>query len=359
VLRREFWILLQGTMLQSSGEVSMELQTFFDRFNLNADAQGILANLSPEIQTKVISDFRPRDETRDCSNLVMKFAMSLSGKGKGKGGGGFAAQHVAPFVKPSVTVPASAPAGMMEEDPEDSIPVPTEDIEAYVMQWALGEEAQSAFLSLPPSKQRKVMNEFNPRDTSSDVNRIFVKFVSGISMRAGKGGGMRLGIQQPQMPATAQMNASAEVFILQWSLNEEAAAFFRQQAPDIQQKIVTEFAPRDTSSDVSNLFFKFAQGIISKSRASPGGFAGAPAATAQFRPSNPAASEQEKFCVKWNFTPEAVFKLLSLPAETQERVIRDFNPRQTTSDVTNLFMKFADGVNGKSAGKGRPSPYGF
>jgi len=350
-------------MFQSSGGLTMELQAFFDRWNLNADAQGILTNLSPEAQLKVISEFRPRDESRDCSNLVMKFAMGVSGKGKGKGGGGFAApQQVAPLWKTSA--PASAPAGMMEEDPEDSVPLPTEDFEAYALQWALGEEAQAAFLSLPPSKQRKVMNEFSPRDTTSDVNRIFVKFVSGISMRAGKGGGMKVGVQQPRMPVTAQTNASAEEFILQWSLNEEAAAFFRQQSPDVQQKISTEFSPRDTSSDVSNLFFKFAQGIINSRRGSPGGLAGSPvAATAQFRPSfaNPAASEQEKFCVKWNFTPEAVFKLLSLPEETQEKVIRDFNPRDTTSDVTNLFMKFADGVSrgGKSGGKGRPSPYGF
>merc|ERR1712217_204326 len=50
-------------------------------------------------------------------------------------------------------------------------------------------------------------------------------------------------------------------FIAKWNLGEDAQAMLNEKTPDMQQKIMREFAPRDSSQDCNNIFMKFAQSV--------------------------------------------------------------------------------------------------
>merc|ERR1719476_7086 len=112
----------------------------------------------------------------------------------------------------------------------------------FIQRWALHPESQSVLLSLDPLKQLQVMSEFRPRDTSRDVNALFIKFAQGI---AEKGSGMNV----------------LTAFLSKWQLNTESQSILMAMDPEMQAKVMREFAPRDLSRDCNALFLKFASGV--------------------------------------------------------------------------------------------------
>merc|ERR1711915_131172 len=107
---------------------------------------------------------------------------------------------------------------------------------------------------------------------------------------------------------------------------------------------MAQFQPRDVSRDVSNMFCKFAQGVAeSQKRFTPEMPTSAPR---PFMTKNGAGNapsmnltpttDPEEFISRWNLGFDAQAILTSLQPEVAEKVMREFNPRDTTSDANNI-----------------------
>merc|ERR1711957_142215 len=145
-------------------------------------------------------------------------------------------------------------------------------LEDFIMKWSLQPESQALLQGLDAALQHKVVNQIAPRDTSRDCNAIFCKFVHGLStstpMASSKGKGKGARAPYPYNAAPQGLGAIGGMvtgdlagFVAQWRLNADAQNILMQMVPEAQQKVMSQFAPRDTSTDVSNIFMKFAQNV--------------------------------------------------------------------------------------------------
>merc|ERR1711879_300799 len=123
-----------------------------------------------------MQQFSPRDTSRDSNGIFLRFAKSV----------------IASPRQPEVPNTRVAP-----------ISQPTSDILAFCTRWSLGDDAQSLLFSLDAEKQRRVMAEFLPRDASSDVNHLFLKFAQGVlkgTAAKGKGKTHTQALEQTVVP---------------------------------------------------------------------------------------------------------------------------------------------------------------
>lgn len=340
------------------------LTEFITKWKLSDESQELFYSLPSEVQHKVILEFSPRDADRDANAIFLKFARGVS------------QAHLS-----------------------------GDEMNAFIAQWNLGPEATQLLTGMDASARAKVLREFSPRDTSSDVNNIFIRFAQGVAKgtpRAGKGafgagpapasfgkGKVAQPMQHVPFYPQAGQAASGSIltdpvlvqFVTRWNLKEIAQDLLASMAPNAQQKVIQEFAPRDASRDVNAIFLKFAQGISQNTprvsvpmaplhRAAPG--SGLPQHRLQQQPvprQQPVGADTEAmmFLERWNLGTEAHNVFFSLLPEQQEKVKVEFNPRDTSSDANNIFVRFCQGIaRGTAKGKGghpgglgaRFAPYG-
>jgi len=185
------------------------LSQFVTRWNLNPDAQSLLVSMSPHAQQKVLQEFSPRDTSRDANAIFIKFASGIAGNASR----GFQQPHVQQQQQQPQHVPRTVGAHIQQQPYQPHQPQQQQvqqetqhfqqqyfqqqsqagggqEVEAqYIERWRLGQEAQTAFFSLLPEQQQKVMVEFAPRDTTSDANNIFIRFCQGIARGTSSGRG--------------------------------------------------------------------------------------------------------------------------------------------------------------------------
>jgi hypothetical protein len=343
------------------------VQAFIEKWSLQSDAQQVLAGMDGAMQQRVMSEFNPRDTSRDVNPIFHKFTSSMT-------------------------------AGVPRVGQQASGAQTAE----FVQRWALGPEAEVLLRGLPPHIQHRAMQEFRPRDASRDANGIFIKFCSGIAQqkpRTGKGGGKGFmdvilpgqqgGFQSPMMayqPVNFHQQAyqqaqnpyvsgSAEPvdeivledFVMKWSLSAEAQAALQGLDPAMQNKVISEFAPRDASRDCNPLFHKFVQGLAAKGKGKgkPAGFRApypynaSPAPMARGGGGGAGGSATAAaFVAQWNLNQDAQNMMFGFPAEVQLKVMSQFSPRDTSTDVSNIFMKFASNcARGQGHGAARYTPY--
>eukprot|EP00397_Hematodinium_sp_SG-2012_P049384 GEMP01056932.1.p1 GENE.GEMP01056932.1~~GEMP01056932.1.p1 ORF type:complete len:436 (-),score=86.72 GEMP01056932.1:141-1448(-) len=377
------------------------MEEFFQRWNLNEASQEAFNTLDMGMQNEIMELFAPRDTSRDANGLFMSFVRSRS----------------------SGALPPNAAGNEMFEKQAHH--------EDFFNTWNLHAKSQQALLSLPPSTQADVMLKFQPRDTSRDVNPLFLSFVRGST-----GFGPN---QQPQVPVRspgfvqpiaatheAKHNSvedlvpatpeSVQSFCMTWNLNEEAVEFLEPLMPKTQTDIMDNFHPRDTSRDVNRIFLSFARsracmtapvkqiqrnvaggirptqgggGVVSRgdlqrkwnlNHASLAEFdrlhpVAQQRIIAEFNPrdtSRDANSCFVSFCKsraafifaeKWNLNPESIQMFNELSAEKQQEVLRTFSPRDTSRDVNNVFKSYvtsrlnpapAAGIAGNTLSRKRP-----
>merc|ERR1719215_2554021 len=97
--------------------------------------------------------------------------------------------QVAQFAGQQQGFAAMLPMALTSLDAAGAGVVDESQLQAYMDRWALGEDARSIFLALSPENRLRVMTEFSPRDLSSDVNNVFMKFCQGVGSGKGKGKG--------------------------------------------------------------------------------------------------------------------------------------------------------------------------
>lgn len=281
---------------------------FAIQWGLRAESQALLASMEPELQSRVMREFAPRDTSRDVNAVFCKFAHGIM------------------------------QAGRAAEESNDPI-------QAFVERWSLGVEAQELFSRLGPNAQLKVMQEFAPRDVGRDVNAIFIKFANGVAAGVPRGGGRGRPVdgfaqhdpgdwhawtrvadatQPDQEESVTDATDTLLEFVQHWNLNADSRVLLLSLDPQVQEKVMLDFAPRDTTRDVNAIFCKFAWGVA---QADQNG------------------EQVSAFIVQWSLREEAQQVLLNLKPSVQQRVMQQFSPRDTLSDANNIFMKFAQGVS--------------
>jgi len=289
----------EGQAWETSDELAKEEELFTEHWILNEDAQRLLRNLEPQTRSKVMKEFQPRDAENDVNNVFMKFAQTVDReqKGKGKGGGkgkdgkgkgkgktpdyghggygGFPAYPAPAYGHYGAPPPVAygygfAPAAAYGYPPPAAAGFATGQTQAFIAQWQLGPQASDLLNGMGHAAQQKVMAEFNPRDTSRDVNGIFLKFADGIASGVPRtqanreyGGGHSPAGHHGGFGGFGGVTAESQAadFVVMWSLGEEAQQIFNGLSEEHRQRVMTEFSPRDTSSDVNNIFMKFCQGM--------------------------------------------------------------------------------------------------
>merc|ERR1712032_542558 len=134
---------------------------------------------------------------------------------------------------------------------------------------------------------------------------------------------------QPEVPEDVEIDIGE--FIQKWNLGDGAQTVLYGLDPLVQQRAMHQFAPRDISRDVSNMFCKFAQGVArSQELLFPGG---SPQANA-VREDQVDTSE---FVNKWSLGPDAQAMLSGFIPDMQQKIMREFCPRDASQDCNNIF----------------------
>jgi hypothetical protein len=323
------------------------LTEFIAKWKLQDEAQQILWSVPLQVQSKIVMEFKPRDVERDVNAIFIKFAKGVAGASQG-----------------------------------------SDDTLEFIKRWGLGPDASQMLQKLNPQMRGRVMREFSPRDTSSDVNNIFMKFAQGVANhvpRVGQGYGKGYGkgkyVPPPQQhmqqfgPITPSYHGGQQgglgQFFAGWGLQQESQQFMHSLPPMTQQKIMQEFAPRDTSRDMNAIFMKFATGVAQKMGAFGASGGGGDGGFFQQAPMTPMAThiphvpsqDSQGFLNHWRLGAESQQLFFGLLPAQQEKVMSEFCPRDPSSDCNNIFQRFCQGIArgtpqkvGKG-GKGGFSPY--
>lgn len=262
------------------------MDDFFTRWNLNEEAQEAFIALDPQMQQDIMTQFSPRDTSRDVNAVFHCFLKSR-------------------------TMLLGANMTQRHEHHEE-----------FFEKWSLNEKSQQILLSLPPSAQMDVMQKFQPRDITRDCNPLFICFAKGAAKFASSQGPISRGSEHCA-PATPE---AVQTFCDTWNLNETAVQFLASIPPKTQTDVMDNFQPRDTSRDVNNVFLSFAQSRVG---AAPAG---------KMRGVSSVSSNE--LMAKWNLKPSAMLEFSKLSPEVQGLVASDFAPRDLSRDVTGCFIAF-------------------
>lgn len=177
-----------------------------------------------------------------------------------------------------------------------------------------------------------------------------------------------------------------EGFIVHWGLDEAAWSVLSQLSPETQERVLTAFAPRGNTRDVTGLFYGFCKSIEGKDkidqlrRAAVG--RPEPAPQQEFEgglntPAYPAEDPQAQWgqedpeglrdqlgvwCSEKGLDASCLETLLSLEPSHRDSVLSGFAPKGDTKNPTGLFMSYVRSMSSgpKGAGKAgkRPAPGG-
>lgn len=210
------------------------LQDFCQTWGLDEGAQTALLQLEPQVQAQVMQDFAPKPHTQDINRLFHGFMKSVGNRAV-PGARGAATSQASDigaaiteslaaqggYVPPSARRNAGAPgvAGMghyavaappgpaatakrlgtpMWGSAEDAPPGPDE-VASFLMSWGLDSACGAALEGQSGEVQRRILEQFRPRDGTRDVRSLFYGFIK--SVASGGGGKRPRGeLQAPYVP---------------------------------------------------------------------------------------------------------------------------------------------------------------
>jgi len=281
------------------------------------------------------------------------------------------AAPVGPSTRPHVVPPLQMPSASNAQD---------RAVVEFCARWRLDTEAQNLLRNqyqAAPEVAEKIMQLFSPRDTSRDANGIFLRFANSViasprqqHMDTNVSPSVQRPIEDtiyaqaapvvvPPPQATPSWldpsnvnDAAVNDFCAKWQLQSEAQNLLTSQlhsSPEVAERIMQQFSPRDTSRDSNGIFLRFAKSIIASPRQPEVPNTRVAPTWDNLLPSGDILA----FCTRWSLGDDAQSLLFSLDAEKQRRVMAEFLPRDASSDVNHLFLKFAQGVLKGTAGKGK------
>jgi len=286
---------------------------FFNTYALNEVSQNALLSLPEDVQDEIMLSFQPREDTRDLNNLFLSYVKSRT-------------QSMAPAAPRTKTLPSkSAAIGAPRREgraqpPPQVVEVPVVMVALtppmFSNAWCLDEVCSSFFLMLPPSVQTDIMENFQPREPSKDINQLFLSYA--------KSRAAAHGVPLPRHAEHAvQSNGSPGTlrdFVRKWKLSEGSAVELDNLSHPVQQKMMADFQPKGNVRDSNKLFLSYMKSRLAST-----------------------------FVSTFNLGEESQELFNSLNEVAQVDIIRSFTPRADTRNVDGLFMHFVTSRLGTGA----------
>lgn len=199
----------------------------------------------------------------------------------------------------------------------------------FVERFGLDEEVVARLQELDEAVLETVIAEFDPRGDTRDVKGKLYAFAKSVSNRR---------------TAEAQgEKASAELdhFAATWGLDDAEVSWLYGLPPQVSRVLIEEFDPKEDTKDVIGKLRGFARSI--QARQSTRSLAPSPAPWTVSR--GPSLRKRvSDFAAYWRLEDSASQLLLSLPPDTQETVMREFDPKGDTKNVSGKLLAFARSV---------------
>jgi len=238
---------------------------------------------------------------------------------------------------------------------------------AFCNTWNLNEDAQLKLMSLSPSAQEIVMQQFKPPGGASEVSGKFIMFAASVQKRVEAQG------PPPVDPLIAFCN--------HWGLNGDAHQKLLNLAPEAQEIVMREFGPPAGATETSGLFIVFASSVqkrLNTSGPNPTGFGKGASVVGKGQPhvanASPAGLQAgggyrfagyaqkgggqqgdsiSEFCAQWELNEDAHHKLSSLSPSVLEIVMREFKASPSPAGLSGKLIMFASSVQ-KRVSSGAP-----
>lgn len=170
----------------------MSRDDFQNTWGLNHSSLQFLDSLPQQIQSRIITDFNPRDKSRDANSCFMSFAKSracvLFAETWDLNEESIAMFNDLPLDKQQDILATFRP----RDTARDVNPVfmsyvrsrmgekkrPLDRVTRFAEEWRLNAESIGLLTQLPEEEQTRLMSQFHPRDRSRDCNAIFAKFIA-------------------------------------------------------------------------------------------------------------------------------------------------------------------------------------
>lgn len=274
-LKKVRWGHIEPGESDQLGPSDDPLVDFQARWSLSAAAMERLQTLPEDLLAEVLEKFAPPPSTRDFSAKLMFFIDN--------------------FIQ-------------AEQHGE------SEKLQGFAEHWGLNDIARRKLCSIPIEEQEQVIREFNPGPNTRDVSGKLMGFIKAKSRRRPVHDDHAIG--------------PIESFCQRWSLNEEAMVRLGELSPELQDEIIANFAPRDTSRDANPIFHSYLKSIVRKT-----GTGHRTGGHAQPNPLN-------VFAERWGLNQEAMQLLWEMPIDLQDELMSTFDPREGTRDMSSKFISF-------------------
>jgi len=308
-----------------NNNMTPELEAFAVRWSLDGAAVAWLLGLPPEVSSILIEQFDPKEDTHNIIGKMRSFARSIQARIPTMG-------------------TSTAEVGYLE-----ALGMRLSD---FAAKWGLEDSALGLLRKLPPAVQSTVIEQFDPKGETVNVNGKLCAFARSIA-------------------AGRQVQGVVESFALHWGLDAGTTQFLKGLPQDVRAIVIQQFDPMAGTRDVCGRLRMFAKGILAKGphserhfsevevqrhevAADVGESAAFAASAAEVQAAAAAASDPAiaDFVVRWGLDASCVSLLESLPQSARLTVLEEFDPRGNTRNVSAKLRAFANTV---VTGQGRSS----
>mmetsp|Transcript_4886 Transcript_4886/g.14188 ORF Transcript_4886/g.14188 Transcript_4886/m.14188 type:complete len:600 (-) Transcript_4886:59-1858(-) len=368
----------------------IDVEAFLNRWGLDEAAHAMIVEQAPEVQARVMAEFAPKPGTRDVNRLLHGFIRSVRNSAAPPPGAGHAGRVAVEAEEPREQEAADDYAAEAAAAQEEALLI-DEAVYRYETDESVAQQEEEAlYYTTSPGRAYHVAGRGLPRSAV------------------------------PQPSSTPRL-VDVPSFVAQWNLDSAAQAALQQLAPEVQAKVLADFAPKPGTRDVNRLFHGFIRSVLNTSLTQAQGaaapaamdhaaqpayvtvrapahhaYATAPAAHEAFASSRlaashayaagaaapaastwpsgseaqaqaprvaqpaPSAGQTERlqaFVDHWGLDAGSVADLVQLPADMQTRVVTEFAPKPHTQDINRLFRGFIRSVLTTGGGQRHPRVY--
>jgi len=313
------------------------MREFIRKWSLDDHSVTILAALNAEQSDQIMREFRPsRAATVDNFNpKFVSFCKSRTGAhipyhGKKHGLGN---------ANPDLVLNRTAPGqGFPNARDRDSV-------QQFCRGFGLDKRCEDLLLNLPLGVRQTVMQEFKPRKDQDPI-RMFISFTR----------------------SRSSMENSEHHFIKRFNLDDQAKSFLYALEISMRKEVMETFAPKNPDGNMNPVFMSFAKSMRARREAKLGKEArGGPAPHDHgSRPQHPSehhrsaaiqpnlahaagrrnsgggsgSREVDRFVRQYDLDQSCEQELMKYDSNTQEILMKDFKPKDTSRNVSKLFLAY-------------------
>jgi len=327
---------VRSVVATASHEVDPALQ-FCQHWGLAEDSLQMLRGLQPDTLQRVLTGFTPNAHTNNVGGRLRAFVRSVLTSSQ-------EAHGAAPVVVPP-------PAHV------------SPDIDEFLQRWGLGADSASLLEALPVEILPVVLASFTPNGDTRNMAGRLAAFARSVMSRRG---GAAFGVMLPPEPTSNGLLAQPEQtarppeafpellpddalqepeedlvgFTLRWGLGEESFTFLRDLPQDVRSCVIEGFSPNEDTKNPEARLRAFARRIMDR--------------TAVTAPPPLVQDPVLHFAQTWGLDSSTIQFLQTLQPEVLAKVLTDFTPDGTTMNLAARLRGFARGVAQRAASNDVP-----